>query len=187
MKVIASRLFSGFAGFFNDGPWRAKSVWAALAAVLAGTGLWFSDIQDNPPSHLADLAVTNATGITVPSTPAVATETHWNWQKPLPGYVRGCASYVAGFCLGWFFRKLIRLIFIAMALAVALLALGRFAGYDTTHAQSEVKRGGERARQQVTVMADDFKRLLPSAVGGGAGAIFGFRRRRKVLADKTEA
>lgn len=186
MNVIATRLLGEFTGFFHDGPWRAKSVWAALAAVLAGTGLWLSSIKDNPPSNLPDLGATNAPGITVPNTPSAAIETHWNWQKPLPGYVRACTSYVAGFCLAWFFRKLIRLIVIAVALTVALLALGKFAGYDTTRAQVKVKHDGERARQQVKVMADDFKQMLPSTVGGGVGAVFGFRRRRKVLADKTQ-
>lgn len=185
MNVIGPRLLTGIAGFFQDGPWRAKSVWGAVAAVVAGTGLWFSDLKANPPADLAAPATTNAPGSAMTAAPAATPEAHWNWQKPLPGYVKTCASYVAGFCLGWFFRKLIKLITIAVALTVALLAWGKFAGFDTNHAQAEVKRGGKQAQQQVTALADDFKQTLPSTMGGGAGVLLGFRR-RKILADKPE-
>ena len=94
------------------------------------------------------------------------------------------ASCVAGFCVGWFFRKLTRLILVVGALVIALLAYGKLAGCDTTHAQEQVKRGGEWAQHEATAAEDYFKRLLPSATGGGAGIFLGFRRRNKASAAK---
>jgi hypothetical protein len=60
-------------------------------------------------------------------------------------YVRMGASYVAAYCIGWLFRRLMRLILVVCALAIALLAYGKFAGWDMTHAQERVKHSGEWA------------------------------------------
>jgi uncharacterized membrane protein (Fun14 family) len=96
-------------------------------------------------------------------------------------------SYVAGFCVGWFFRKLTRLILVVGALAIALLAYGKLTGCDVTRTQEEVKQGGEWAQHEATTAEDYLKHVLPSATAGGVGIFLGFRRRSKAAASKPVA
>ena len=187
MNVFFQKALGVFTSLGGDGPWRSKSVLAALAAVVAGLGLWFSDIKNAPPSDVTSNVTTNAPGITSPNPSSAPAGAHWNWSKPFPFYVRMGVSYVAGFCIGWFFRKLTRLILVVVALVIALLAYGKLAGCDTTHAQEQVKRGGEWAQHEATAAEDYLKHVLPSATGGGAGIFLGFRRRSKAGAAKPPA
>jgi uncharacterized membrane protein (Fun14 family) len=94
-------------------------------------------------------------------------------------------SFVAGFCIGWFFRKLTRLILVVGALVIALLAYGKLAGCDMTHTQVRVKRGGEWAQHEVTAAEDYLKHVLPSATAGGVGIFLGFRRRGKAATPEA--
>jgi uncharacterized membrane protein (Fun14 family) len=179
VNTFAQRAYSLLFGWAGDGPWRSKSVLAALAAVLVGLWSWCSDLKNSSPQPEANVVATNAAVITPANPAAVPAGTHWNWSKPLPAYVRLGASYVAGFCIGWFFRKLIRIVVVVAALVIALLVFGKYAGCDTAPAQERVKRGGEWAQHEATVTQDYLMHLLPSATGGGAGIFLGFRRRSK--------
>lgn len=187
MNVFLQKTSGVFANWFGNGPWRSKSVLAALALAVVGLGFWFSDIKNNPPQNETDDAATSAPGITPPNPAVAPAGAHRNWSKPFPFYVRMGASYVAGFCIGWFFRKLTRLILVVGALAIALLAYGKLAGCDMTHAQERVKRGGEWAQHEATAAENYFKHVLPSATAGGVGTFLGFRRRSKTAASKPAA
>jgi len=171
----------------GEGPWRAKSVLAALAAVVLGVGVWGSDLKNGPPPGETNGAMTNAPGVTSRNPAAAPASPHWNWGKPFPFYTRLGASYVAGFCIGWFFRKLTRLIMVVVALIVALLAYGKLAGCDTTHAQEEVKRGGEWAQREAATAESYLLHMLPSATAGGTGIFLGFRRRGQAATPKPAA
>jgi uncharacterized membrane protein (Fun14 family) len=193
VKAILEKIFGSLTGWIGDGPWRSKSVMAALAAVVAGTGFWVSDLKKGPPQNEAGIAaatnasgimLTNATGMTLTNTAGAPAQTHRSWGKPFPLYAKVAASYVVGFCIGWFVRKLIRLIVIIVALVVAVVALGRFAGCDTTRTQEQIQHGGEWAQQELTTAQDRLMKMLPSAAGSGVGAFWGFRRRGKVSAPK---
>ncbi len=187
MNAFVQKVLGVFTGWYGDGPWRSKSVLAALAAVVAGLGLWFSDIKNGPPQNETNNVVASASGITLPNPSGAPAGAHWNWGKPFPIYAQMGASYVAGFCIGWFFRKLTRLILVVSALVIALLAYGKLAGCDMTHAQEEVKRGGEWAQHEATAAEDYLKHVLPSATAGGAGIFLGFRRRSNAVASKPAA
>ncbi|MGA9777065.1 MAG: hypothetical protein ACLPRE_03125 [Limisphaerales bacterium] len=163
----------------GDGPWRSKSVFVAFAAVVIGLGLWVSDLKNGPPQSETSSIVTNVPTVTSPA------NAHWHWSKPFPFYVPVGASYMAGFCIGWVFRKLIRVILAFTALVIALLALGKFTGCDMTPAQERVKHTGEWARHEETAAEDCLMPVLPSATAGGAGIFLGFRRRSKVAALKS--
>lgn len=166
--------------WFGDGPWRSKSVLAALAAVLTGLGLWISDIKSGPPQNEANPVTTNTPASTLSdSTNPAPSVTQWNWSKPFPIYVRLGASYVAAYCLGWLFRRVMKLILVVSVLAIALLAYGKFAGWDMTRTQEQVKQGGEWARHTATTEKDHLKSLLPSATAGAVGMFLGFRRRNR--------
>ena len=184
MNLFVQKARGVFTSLGADGPWRSKSVLAALAAVVAGLGLWFSDIKNSPPQNEMDKTATNTLAITSPGPSGASASAHWNWSKPFPFYVRMGVSYVAGFCVGWFFRKLTRLIMVIGALVIALLAYGKLAGCDTTHEQEQVKRGSEWAQHEATATKDYLMHLLPSATAGGAGIFLGFRRRNKAVPAK---
>jgi uncharacterized membrane protein (Fun14 family) len=143
--------------------------------------------QEQPAAKRNNKAATNALSITSPNPSSALAGAHWNWSKPFPIYGRMGASYVAGFCIGWFFRKLTRLILVVSALVIALLAYGKLAGCDMTHTQEQVKRGGERAQHETTTAENYLKHMLPSATAGGVGVFLGFRRRSKVSTAKPPA
>ena len=175
MNALFQKFSGGLANWFGNGPWRSKSVLAAIAAMVIGLGFWVSDIKTRPPQDRAAQASTEAPKITPLDSGA-----HWNWSKPFPGYVRMGASYVAAYCIGWLFRRLIRLILLAGALGLALLGFGKLAGWDMTRTQEQLKHSGEWARHEAKAEQDYFKGLLPSATAGGIGMFMGFRRRNKV-------
>ncbi len=192
--VFCEKIVNGFsqsarntaANWFGNGPWRSKSVLAALAAVGVGLGLWVSDIKNGPPQNEAGQATTNAPAITPSAAANTSTSvTQWNWSKPFPLYVRMGASYVAAYCIGWLFRRVVKLILVFSVLAIAVLAYGKFAGWDMTHTQEQVKQGGEWARHTAATEKDRFKSLLPSATAGAVGTFIGFRRRNQAGAVQT--
>ena len=151
---------------------------------MLGLGVWGSDLKNGPPPGETNNVVTNAPGVASPNPAVAPARSHWNLSKPFPFYVRMGASYVAGFCIGWFFRKLTRLILVVVALVVALLAYGKLAGCNTSHAQEEVKRGEKWAQHEATTAESYLRHMLPSATAGGAGVVLGFRRRGQTAAPK---
>jgi len=180
MNALVQKALGVFTGWTTDGPWRSKSVLAALAVTVLGLGIWFSDIKSHPVPAEAGGAVASAPGATPTGTVNPPASPRWNWSKPFPFYAPIGASYAAGFCIGWFFRRLIRMILIVTALVIALLALGKFAGCNVAPAQQRVKQTGDWAQHEATAGEDYLKHLLPSAGAGGAGTFLGFRRRSKM-------
>jgi uncharacterized membrane protein (Fun14 family) len=181
VNFFFQRLFAAVPGGFGvgtgDGPWRAKTVLAAAAVALMGLGLWFSDAVKGRPA--------TGPGITTSDTgsPGVS-GAQSNWSKPVPGYVRVCVSYVGGFFLGWAFRRFLKMAVAGTVLIIALLALGRHVGCDTTGVQEEVKQSSAWVRYEAVETRNYLKGLLPSAAAGGTGVFFGFRRKRKTTASE---
>ena len=184
VKAFLQRGLEILTNQISEGPWRSKSVLAALAAVVLGLGVWGSDLKNGPPPGATNNVVSNAPEITSPNPAVAPAGAHWNWSKPFPFYVRMGISYVAGFCIGWFFRKLTRLIMVVVTLIVALVAYGKLAGCDTSHAQEEVKRGGEWVQREVATTESYLRHVLPSATAGGTGIFLGFRRRGQAATPK---
>jgi uncharacterized membrane protein (Fun14 family) len=179
MNPILSKEVGAVRGWAADGPWRSKSVLVAVVAILVGGAAWFSDVKKAAPQNMNANAVTNAQATMSTGAGGATGGAQWNWHRPLPIYVPVCISYVAGFCIGWFFRKLLHIVVVVVALIVGLLALGKHVGWDTTAEQEKVKHGGEWVQHEVTATENYLRHLLPSAAGGGAGAFFGFRRRSR--------
>jgi uncharacterized membrane protein (Fun14 family) len=187
VNLLAQKARGVVTELVTDGPWRAKSVITALAAAAIGLWFWVSDLRSPSRQHEVNNATTNSISTATSNPPDASSGSHWNWSRPFPFYTRMGASYVVGFCLGWFFRKLLRLIVVVVAVAVAVVALGRYAGLDTTHAQEEVKRSGKWAEHEVVTLGDHVKHLLPSAATGGVGTFLGFRRRNRMVAPQPPA
>ena len=188
MNRFVQKALGAFPGWSGDGPWRSKSVLAALVVVVAGLGLWCTDIKNGPPQNETNNNTTNVPGVTSTNPAgALPAGSHWNWGKPFPFYVRMGASYMVGYCLGWLFRRVLRLILVVSTLAIALLAYGKLAGCDLTRTREQVKLGGEWAQHEATTAKDYLIHLLPSAATGGVGIFLGFRRRSKAVAGAPAA
>lgn len=182
MSEIPSPTAGTITRFFGDGPWRSKSVLAALAAVVVGLGSWISDLNKGHPSSETDPAHANPAGTTAPDATnhsGASADQQATEKKALPPYVPFSASYAAAYCIGWLFRKLMRLILLTSAVVITLLAYGKCVGWDVTRTQEQVKRGSEWAQHEAAEKRDYLLHLLPSAVGGGAGIFLGFRRRNR--------
>lgn len=187
MNELKQKFMSGLAGWIGAGPWRSKSVVAAVLATGVGLLSWVSDVKSGPLPEEAPLITTNTPAIAPNDATVERPEAPSSWQRPLPGYAKVSASYVLGCCLGWFFRRLTRLILVVCGLTIAGLGFGRLAGLDTTDAQEHVRSGSEWARHGLESLTESLKQVAPSAAGGGVGLFMGFWRRRKMAAVEDDA
>ena len=93
----------------------------------------------------------------------------WDFSRPLPGPVRVCASYIGGFIIGWVFRSVIHMVLALAGAVLLLVGLGKFAGCNTTPAETEVKTSSALVQHEATVARNYLKALLPSASAGALG------------------
>jgi uncharacterized membrane protein (Fun14 family) len=107
----------------------------------------------------------------------------WDFTRPVPGYVRICASYIGGFFIGWAFRRFIRLALALVALVVLLVGLGKYVGWNTSSAENEVKAKASWVRHEATAATDYLRGLLPSTSAGAVGAFLGFRRKGRPVSS----
>jgi uncharacterized membrane protein (Fun14 family) len=159
----------GAAAASGDGPWRAKTVHLALLVVLLGLGFWVRDVAKGPPppTHVpANITAEQA-----------ASSGSWDFSRPVPGYVRVSASYIGGFFIGWVFRRFIRVALALVALAVLVVGLGKYVGWNSSSAETQVKERAAWVRHEATTAADYLEGLLPSTTAGAVGAFLGFRRK----------
>jgi len=162
-----------------DAPWRSRTVIAAFVVALVGFGFWVRSAFEG--NH----AEPRKPGLTASAEPAQHSGV--DFTRPLPGYVRVCASYIGGFLIGWTFRRFVKITALALAAIVAVLALAKFAGCDSTALQERVKRDAAAVRQEAARDRDYLRGLLPSTTGAALGIFWGFRRRSRVLAQAPPA
>ena len=105
MNLFVRRGLGAFKDW-SDGPWRSKTVLTAVLVLVVGLGFWFTGIKGSTGQSETSHAATSTTVAALPNTAVNSTSPHWNGGKPFPFYVPMAASYAAGFCIGWFFRKL---------------------------------------------------------------------------------
>jgi len=182
MSNVPATTVGAVTGWFSNGPCRSKTVIAALVAIVIGTAFWFSNPEK--PTSPAD---PNTSSLGSTSHPGVSESTSRNWSKPLPFFVPICASYVGGYCLGWFFRRVLRLILVVVAVVIAGLMFWKFTGGNIDKAEDQVKRAGTWAKTQAQAAQDSLRNMLPSATGGGMGIFLGFRRRNKRTTPPAES
>jgi uncharacterized membrane protein (Fun14 family) len=158
----------------GDGPWRAKTVHLALFVVVVGLGFWLHGAAKGPPPPAP-------AGVTAPAREA-ASGGGWDFARPVPGYVQICASYIGDFFIGWALRRFLRLALAVAVLAVLLVGLGKYAGWNTSPAETDVKERAVWVQHEATAAKDYLKGLLPSTSAAAVGAFFGFRRKGKLVA-----
>lgn len=174
MHEVSQRERCGFTDWMDHGPWRSQSVRVALAVVVIGLGFWVAGLKTEPSQNKLDQTTATASATTNP-----APDPRWHWNRPFPFYVRMGASYVAAYCIGWLFRRVVRLILVLGALGLALLGLGKLAGWDTTRTWEQLVQGSEWTRHEADAGKNYLKGLLPSASAAGVGMFMGFRRRNQ--------
>ena len=155
----------------EDGPWRSKTVIAALLAVLIGMGLWVKDALDDKQRSLS--------GASANASSAEYRSGRVGLRRPVPGYVRVGVSYIGGFLLGWTFRRFVKIAALATVLVVGVLGLAKFAGCDNSDLRVQVAREATTVTETVKRERDHLKHLLPSATAAGIGVFWGFRRRSR--------
>src|SRR5271163_1487550 len=99
---------------FADHPWRSKSVRLAFLVVVIGMAFWIKNAFEGSPTKPHGTAITDSS-----NTSGSAAGIHLD--RPVPGYVKACASYIGGFLIGWTFRRFVKITFLA-----ALLIFGIF-------------------------------------------------------------
>ena len=176
MNSIQQRLLGAAAGLLTSelarGPWRSKSFLAAVTAMLVGLGLWVADAfksgqLDSNGTTPNEIAQADPQGI-------------WaRFHQPVPGYVRVSASYIGGFILGWAFRSFLKLVVVASCFVVGIVGLGRYAGWDTSTLQTRIEHQAAGLRERAAHTRDFLQGKLPSGMGGGVGALLGWRRRSR--------
>ena len=164
----------GAAAAGGDGPWRARTVLLALFVVVVGLGFWLRDVAKGPSPP-------TAAHVSAPAEPA-ASGGGWDFTRPVPGYVRICASYIGGFFIGWAFRRFIRVALALIVLAALLVGVGKYAGWNTSPAETKVKESATWVKHEAAAAREYLKGLLPSASAAAVGAFLGFRRKGKRVA-----
>jgi uncharacterized membrane protein (Fun14 family) len=157
----------------------------AVVVTLFGFRSWIPDVRSDPQPDDHVFGMTNAPVVAPADAPAESPASESGGNQPLPGYAKLSASYVVGCCIGWFFRRLTRLILVVCGLVIALLGFGRLVGLDTSSAKGQVGQGRDWAQHQLVTAKESLERVLPSAAGGGVGMFMGFRRRRRVAAAES--
>lgn len=104
----------------------------------------------------------------------------WISNVAPPALARFGGSYIAGFFIGWAFRRFVKLILVIGALAMTGIALLKSAGWWTTdwgaleqqvtHNLATIRHGAEGVKEFLTG-------YLPSAGAAATGAFLGFRKK----------
>jgi len=104
----------------------------------------------------------------------------WLNDMMSPAMARGGASFIGGFLLGWALRKTLMAALVITASLAALIAILNSTGW--IHLEwSLIEADVTRSLAWVQGQAESFKAVLtgylPSAGAGGAGMLFGFRKK----------
>ncbi len=145
---------------------------AVVTVMCFGMGLWVADAfksgqRDSTGTPISEIGQTDPQGV-------------WaRFHQPVPGYVRVSASYIGGFILGWAFRSFLKLGVAASCFVVGIVGLGRYAGWDTSTLQTRIEHQAAGLRERAAHTRDSLQGKLPSGMGGGVGALLGWRRRSR--------
>jgi uncharacterized membrane protein (Fun14 family) len=104
----------------------------------------------------------------------------WLSDMMSPALARGGASFLGGFLLGWAVRKTVKLALLVTASLLVIIAAFKTTGWihlDWTLIQTDVNHILDWGRGKAQGFKDVLTGYLPAAGAGGAGAIFGFRKK----------
>ncbi len=155
--------------------WRRGLLGLAITTTLGGTALWIYALVTAPK---AGTGVAGVAGLTEGGGGAAVVDERLIAAAG-PAVARFGGSFIVGYCLGFAFRKFLKLTALLVGVAVVgAYALHRFQIVDLSPDQitDHVQRGLEWARGE----AGQFKAFLlgyvPSGFAAAVGGFFGFRR-----------
>ncbi len=159
-------------------PWKAKSVWAALALTLLGGGLWVKDAAQQPPPGAAPPPGVSQFSETAPAEPGASRK---SGLKPTsPAVFRLGASYLAGFFLGWGLRRFLKMTVLVAGGVIALIALLKYLGWfevDWPSIEQHVRTSLTWLQGEAKGFKEFLTGYLPSATAAAVGAFLGFWRK----------
>lgn len=159
-------------------PWQAKSVWVAVVLMLLGGGLWIKErTQAEPPSAAATSA---ASQLSDSASTGTRSGEGRGLESSAPATFRFGASYVAGFFLGWTFRRFLKVTLLLSGAAIVLIALGKKIGWlelDWVAMEGHVRHSLAWLQGEAGAFRQFLTGYLPSAGAASVGAFLGFRRK----------
>ncbi len=104
----------------------------------------------------------------------------WLSNMMSPALASAGGSFLGGFLFGWAFRKTLKLALLVTISLLALIAILKTTGWihlDWTLIQADVNRTLDWARGKAQGFKGVLTGYLPSAAAGGAGVLFGLRKK----------
>ena len=104
----------------------------------------------------------------------------WLSNMMSPALASAGGSFLGGFLLGWAFRKTLKLALLVTISLLALIAVLKTTGWihlDWTLIQADVNRTLDWARGKAQGFKEVLTGYLPAAGAGGAGVLFGLRKK----------
>jgi uncharacterized membrane protein (Fun14 family) len=101
-----------------------------------------------------------------------------NLTSPVVAQMGG--SFLAGFLLGWAFRKFLKMAALLVGLILAAIAALKATGWialDWTSVESQIAQGFRWIQGEAEGLKNLLAGYLPSASAGGIGTWFGFRKK----------
>jgi len=159
-------------------PWKARSVWVALALMLLGAGLWVKDRTQAEPASATSPA--SASRFSDSASTGTQSGAGRGLQPSAPATFRFGASYVGGFFLGWTFRRFLKVTLLLSGAAIVLIAFGKKLGWfelDWVAMEGHVRHSLAWLQGEAGAFKQFLIGYLPSAGAAGVGAFLGFRRK----------
>lgn len=104
----------------------------------------------------------------------------WISDMVSPALARFGGSYIAGFFIGWAFRRFVKLMVVLGALAITGIALLKNAGWwttDWTALEQQARQSVTAAEQSAEGIKQFLTGYLPSAGAAAGGMFLGFRKK----------
>ncbi len=153
--------------------WRRGLLGLAITTTLGGTAMWIYALVTSPK---AGSGVPGAAGFAGEGGPIVDERLI---AAAGPAAARFGGSFIVGYCLGFAFRKFLKLTaLLVAAAAIGAYALHRFQIVDLSPDQitGQVQRGVEWAKGEAVQFKAFLLGYVPSGLAAAVGGLFGFRR-----------
>jgi len=143
----------------------------ACATAPAAPSAWEAVLADPPWSARSFIAVAVAT---------IGGLASWigNYTSSTAAQLGG--SYLAGFIIGWAFRRFLRIAAMLAAVGLAVMAVMKGTGWidvDWSALEAQVGRTVQWLHGEAEGLRNMLTGVLPSAGAAGAGSFFGFRKK----------
>jgi uncharacterized membrane protein (Fun14 family) len=132
---------------------------------------WEAVLADPPWAAKSFLAVAVAT---------VGGLASWIGNFTSPAVAKLGGSYLAGFLIGWAFRRFLKMAAMLAAVSLACIAAIKATGWidvDWSAVETQVSQTAQWLHGEAQGLKNVLSGILPSAGAAGAGTFFGFRKK----------